>query len=343
MSKKKMFLTIIFPFLLILFFLIIPLTIAEVVNPFIFNKRCDQKEPYILNVSDFPNLKCDELTFKSDRGKDLQGYLYSSDTLTPKGVVIYAHGFDCGGSNSTMMFANYFVDNDYYYFTYDATANGRSKGSDQNGLVQGVLDLDKAISCVKTNEKLKDFPIMLLGHSWGGYSVSSVLSMHPDVKSVCSISGFNNAIDLMVSSSKKFVGSFLTNLSIPYLKIYERMEFHNNIKLSSIRGFKKSNCNVLIIHSKDDETIDMDYGYNKYLKEFSDDPRFNFILYENRGHGFIFLNDEARNMVNTFEEKLKGNKDKEEVIKEYFDKDLYINGLDIDMFNQILEMFNNSL
>ena len=343
MSKKKFFLTILLPFLVIVFFFIMPLTIAETINSFIFNKRCDQKEPYILSVTDYPNLKCEEYTFKSDRNKDLQAYLYSNDTLTPKGVVIYAHGFDCGGSNSTMMFANYFVNNDYYYFTYDATANGKSKGYDQNGLVQGVKDLDKAISYVKKMDKLKAYPIMLLGHSWGGYSVCSVLKMHPDVKAVCSISGFNSANDLMVNSSKKYVGSFLTNLSVPYLKLYERMEFHNYTNLSAIKGLKKSNCNCLIIHSKDDEMIDLDYGYNKYYNEFKDNSRFKFLLYENRGHGFIFLNDEARNMVTNYEEKLKENKNKDEVIKEYFNKDLYINGLDIALFNQILELFNNSL
>ena len=345
MTKKRIFLTIILPFLVILFFFIVPLTIAETVNSFIFNRRSEQREPYILKVSDYDGLKCEESTFRSDRNKELHAYLYSSDTITPKGVVIYAHGFDCGGSNSTMMFADYFVKNDYYYFTYDITANGLSKGSDQNGLVQGVLDLDKAISYVKTIDKIKSFPLMLLGHSWGGFSVCSVLAKHPDIKAVCSMSGFNNANDLMISSSKRYVGSFLTNLSIPYLKLYERMEFHSNTKFSSINGLKKSNCNCLIIHSSDDEVINMDYGYNKYYKEFKDDPRFKFIQYNDRRHGFIFLNDDARNMVYNYEDILKKNKGKnqKELIDKYFDKDLFINGLDTDLFSQILEMYNNSL
>ena len=229
-----------------------------------------------------------------------------------------------------MIFADYFVSNDYYYFTYDATANGLSEGSNQKGLVQGVKDLDKAISCVKANEKLKDYPIMLLGHSWGGYSVSSVLKMHPDVKAVCSLSGFNSALDLMSSNAKKKVGSFLTNASLPYLKLYERFVFGNSYKLHAIDGFNSSNCNVLIIHSSDDNVIDMDYGYNKYYELYHDNPRFKFIKYSNKAHGYMFLNDEARIMVENYYNK-KGS----------FDKDLYINGLDLDMFNQILDLFNN--
>ena len=342
-KKKRIILYAIIPSLLILFFFIIPITIAEIVNSFIFNKRSEVEEPYTLDISYYPNLKCEEVEFKSS-GNTLTGYLYSSDTLTPKGVVVYAHGFACGGSNSTMMFADFFVSNDYYYFTYDITANGKSKGNDQKGLIQGVKDLDKAISYVKENDKLKNYPIMLLGHSWGGYSSCSVLSKHPDVKAVCSISGFNSANDLMASSATKYVGDFLTDLSIPYMKLYERMIFHNDTKLSSIKGFKSSNCNVLIVHSSDDDVIDMDYGYNKYYEEFKDNPRFKFIKYENRRHGFIFLKDDARNMVYNFEDKLKTEKgSRKELIDKYFDKDLYINGLDLDLFNEILDLYNNSL
>ncbi|MBP5445564.1 MAG: alpha/beta hydrolase [Acholeplasmatales bacterium] len=330
-KKTKILLTIILPFSLIMFFFIIPLTIAEIINSVIFGKRCNVKEPFILDVSDYPNLKCEEVEFKSS-GNKLQGYLYSSDTLTPKGVVVYAHGFDCGGSNSTMMFADYFVSNDYYYFTYDATANGKSKGDDQKGLIQGVKDLNKAISYVKDNDKLKDYPIMLLGHSWGAYSVCSALKMHPDVKCIVSMSGFDNANDLMINSATKYVGSFLATLSAPYLKLYERMIFGSDTALSSTKGLENSECKAFIIHSSDDKTIDINFGYNRYYDKFKDDARFKFKLYNNRGHGYIFLKDEARIMIENYLEN-----------KGEFNKDLYINGLDLDLFNEILEMFNNSL
>ena len=332
MKKKRIILCTVIPLALVLFFFVIPMIVSVIINNALFKKRSDINPELKLSTSDFSNLLCEDVTFNSNKNEELHGYLYSSDTLTPKGVVVYAHGYNAGGSNSTMIFANYFVSNDYYYFTYDITANGLSKGSNQRGLVQGVLDLDKAISCVKTMDKTKDYPIMLLGHSWGGYSVGSVLKMHPDVKAVCSLSGFNSALDLMASSASKKVGSFLTNASLPYLKIYENWVFGKNYKLNAIDGFNSSECKVLIMHSSDDKIIDMNYGYNKYYKEFKDNPRFTFVKYENKEHGFMFLNDEARIMMDKYYDN-NGS----------FDKDLYINGLDLDMFNQILDLFNNSL
>lgn len=331
-KKTRIILCIVLPITLILFFFVIPLVVSAIINNILFKKRSEINTDMLLKTTDFPNLLCEDVTFNSNKSDELHGYLYSSETITPKGVVVYAHGYNAGGSNSTMMFANYFVNNNYYYFTYDITANGLSEGSNQRGLVQGVKDLDKAISCVKKMDKTKDYPIMLLGHSWGGYSVSAVLKFHPDVKAVCSLSGFNSAIDLMASTSRKKVGSFLTNASLPYLKLYERWVFGKDYKLNAIDGFNSSKCNVLIIHSSDDNVIDMDYGYNKYYELYKDNPRFKFIKYENKGHGFMFLNDSARIMVEKYYEE-----------KESFDKELYINGLDIDMFNQILEIFNNSL
>ena len=331
-KKKRIIIISIVLFCFLIFFVICPLVAAKVINDALFKKHSYVKEEYKLSVSDYPNLLCNDVTFKSNKNQDLHGYLYSSGTLTPKGVVIYSHGYNAGGSNSTMMFADYFVSNDYYYFSYDATANGLSEGNNQRGLVQGVLDLDKAISCVKTMEETKDYPIMLLGHSWGGYNVGAVLKYHPDVKAVCSLSGFNSALDLMKSVASKRVGSFLTNASVPYLKIYERSVFGSNMNLNAIDGFNNSTCNVLIMHSTDDNIIDMSYGYSKYYKLYKDNPRFKFVEYANKEHGFMFLNDSARLMIKEYEEN-----------KKPFDKDLYINGLDLDMFNQILELFNNSL
>ena len=330
--KKKIIIPIVISLSLFIFFFAAPLLVSKLVNDNFFKKRSEVRESMKLSVNDFPNLKEESITFYSDNNDLLQGYLYSSDTFTPKGVVIYAHGFNTGGSNSTMIFANYFVSNDYYYFTYDITANGNSKGNNQKGLVEGVLDLNKAISCVEENDKLKDYPIMLLGHSWGGYSVGAVLNMHPEVKAICSLSGFNNPNSQMLYSARKKVGSFLVNISSPYIKLYEKMIFKSNYNLNVIDGLNKSNCNALFVHSADDEVVGISEGYDKYVKEFGNNSRFKFKKYDNRGHGYIFLDEDARNMVN---DHVKNNKE--------FNKEVYINGLDTLLFGEILELYNNSL
>lgn len=91
-----------------------------------FNKRFESYEPYLLHVEDYEGLSCSEYTFPSDKGQKLQGYWYSAGD-TQKGIIVIAHGFGAG-HNSYMDCANFFAQNGYYVFAYDATGNDKSEG-----------------------------------------------------------------------------------------------------------------------------------------------------------------------------------------------------------------------
>ncbi|WP_370631506.1 serine aminopeptidase domain-containing protein [Peptoniphilus sp. KCTC 25270] len=63
------------------------------------------------------------------------GSLYSvGDNL--KGIIIIAHGFGGGGHNSYLDCINYFAQNGYYVFAYDATGNDESEGEGVRGFPQ---------------------------------------------------------------------------------------------------------------------------------------------------------------------------------------------------------------
>lgn len=159
-----------------------------------FNVRCDDYVPLMLRVEDFDGLQCTEYSFPSDKGQNLVGYLYSCGE-NQQGIVIIAHGFS-EGHNSYMDGANFFAHNGYLVFAYDATGSGKSEGDGIGGTPQGVIDLDYAISFVESNEDIPNLPIVLWGHSWGAYSVSNVLTYHPEVKAVIECSGFDKSSDM---------------------------------------------------------------------------------------------------------------------------------------------------
>ena len=85
-----------------------------------FNVRGDSYEPLMLRVEDFSGLRCTEYAFSSDKGQMLAGYLYSAGE-DQQGIVVIAHGFGDGGHNSYMDCANFFAQNGYFAFAYDAT------------------------------------------------------------------------------------------------------------------------------------------------------------------------------------------------------------------------------
>ena len=58
-----------------------------------------------------------------------------------------------------------------------------------------------------------------------------------------------------------------------------------------MKGFEKSDCGVMIVHSEDDETIPIGYGYDKYYKKYKNNERFVFKKYTDRGHDVLVTED----------------------------------------------------
>lgn len=252
----------------------------------VFGVRYSTPGSVLHHVEDFDGLRRDRYEFASNEGQRITGYNYFRDDQDIKGMVIFAHGIGAG-HNSYMDVIEYFTHYGYYVFAYDVTGNDESEGLSINGLPQGVIDLDHAITFVENQPEFSGLPIVLLGHSWGGFSVANVLNFHPEVKAVCSVSGFNRSSDLLNAQGQQMVGPAI-NIMLPYLDLYERVRFGDYATHTSMDGFKNSDARIMIVHSEDDTTVPITYGYDIYYAEYADDPDFVFIRYTDRGHGKIF-------------------------------------------------------
>ncbi len=322
-----------------------------------FNISADSYEPLMLRVEDFDGLVCTEYSFPSDKGQKLAGYLYSSGD-NQHGIVIIAHGFG-SGHNSYMDAADFFARNGYYVFAYDATAMDQSEGEGLGGVPQGVIDLDHAISFVESNHDIPDLPIVLFGHSWGGYCVSSVLTYHPEIKAVIECSGFNSSPDMFESGGKSQAGSVIYAMT-PFIRLHERFKYGKYAANTAMDGFDSSNAAVMIVHSADDDVIGIRYGLDKYYEKYKDDPRFTFIRFEDRGHNEIF-NDPDNTYKDEFnagfdkwletldydysaeENKERFIEDKADYITEKLDHEKWSHRLDEDLFARFLEFYEQSV
>ena len=220
-SKKKKFLFIVLSIVAILM-IAGDWTLSVMVYNENFNQRFESYKPLMLYVDDFDGLQRTKYEFTSNKGQKLVGYMYSWGE-NQRGIIVMAHGFGGGGHNSYMDCANYFARHGYYVFSYDATGNDESEGEGVGGLPQGVIDLDYAITFVEESENFENLPIVLFGHSWGGYSVCSVLTYHPEVKAVIACSGFNASPNLFEAEGKKQVGNGIY-LMLPFVKLHERLQ-----------------------------------------------------------------------------------------------------------------------
>lgn len=317
-----------------------------------FNLRFESYEPLMFYVDDFDGLQRTKYEFSSNKGQKLAGYMYSSGE-NQRGIIVMAHGFGGGGHNSYMDCANYFTHHGYYVFAYDATGNDESEGDGVGGLPQGVIDLDCAITFVEKSGNFPSLPIVLFGHSWGGYSVCSVLTYHPEVKAVIACSGFNASSNLFEAEGKKQVGNGIY-LMLPFVKLHEKIKFGGYASSTALDGFSKSNADVMIVHSIDDQVVPVEYGYETYYEKHKDNSRFSFIPLENKGHD-CFYDYTYRNEFNVnFNEWLKTLdynynavenedrflEDKADYIHHNLDRAKWCNSLYLELFEDFIAFYD---
>lgn len=323
-----------------------------------FNVRGDSYPPLMLRLEDFEGLSCTEYTFSSDKGQKLAGYLYRYGE-DQHGIVVIAHGFGGGGHNSYMDVADYFARGGYFVFAYDATGCDKSEGTGVGGVPQGVIDLDHAISFVEESADIPDLPIVLFGHSWGGYCVCNVLNYHPEVRAVIECSGFNRSSDMFESGGKSQAGGAIYAMT-PFIRIHERLKYGRYAASTAMDGFEATDAHVMIVHSADDNVIGIEYGCDKYYEKYKDDPRFTFIRFEDRGHNDVYndpentYKDEFNAPFDSWLETLdydykaaenieRFKEDKAEYITENLDHARWSSRLDEELFARFLGFYDNEV
>lgn len=312
----------------------------------------------MFRVEDFEGLNSTNYEFPSDKNQILAGAMYSAGS-DQKGIIILAHGFGGGGYNSYLDCINYFAQNGYYVFAYDATGNDESDGEGVGGFPQGQIDLDYAIDFVENSGNFPDLPIGLFGHSWGAYSVSSVLSYHPEIKAVIACCGANKASDYFEAVGKKEAGNFIYTM-MPFVKLHEWMRFGKYATNTAIDGFESTDAKILLAHSQDDQMVPINYGYDLFYEKFNDNPRFTFLHFEDRGHDNFFVDpskaykDELNLEIEKWDETLpyaykenenkeKFEKDKADFIEANLDRQKWANTLDVHLFEKFLNFYDDNL
>lgn len=305
MKKKPFLFFFVFP-VLALFFVILPAITILVYNSR-FHVRFETDPLCAFHAEQFENLTVETCTFTSNRGQKLTGYKYQKqnpeNSSAPNGVVVMAHGFGGGGHNLYMDVADYFASHNYLVFAYDATGNDSSEGKAIGGFPQGIIDLDHAISYVKTQEEYQNLPIVLFGHSWGAYSVGNVLNFHPDIKAAVMAAGFDTSSVLIEQYGKEFAGK-VSRLLMPYVYLYEYLKFGKYARCSASEGLENCNADIMLLHSLNDSTVPASCGYDIYYEKFQNDSRFHFLWFKDRGHGKLYYTKDSNSYIRKLDEEI---------------------------------------
>lgn len=289
------------------------------------------------------------VNFKSGENT-LQGYVYGEENT--KGLIVIAHGI-FGGADSYLGETMYFVDKGWRVFSFDGTGTRKSEGKGIRGLPQTKLDLDAALTYIEQSQDLMNLPIMLYGHSMGGYAATAILKSNHKICAVVCLSGFNSPIDALYAKMKSAVG-FYANIEYPFIWLYQTMIFGKDASITAVDGINASNIPIMIIYGLADDFVPYDsIGIYAYRQQITN-PKIIFVPcgkeFRN-GHDNMQLSVSAGQYAAQKREELSslheqyGDKIPEEVFRDFYisvDKKK-MNELDLEFMSSIVNFFESSI
>ena len=191
--------------------------------------------------------------FKLD-GKTLRGNVYKADC--PKGFIVFRHGIFSQHCDYLALISE-MVDRGWTVLAYDAIGCGISDGDDVVGMAQSALDVAAAVNYVRENGLAGNLPLVLWGHSWGGYGVAAALDIAPDVDVCVTMSGYNEPIGVLMEAAERMMGPLATT-QYPTMWLNNNLTFGPDGDRAAIAGINKTEAPVLIVHGTEDAVV----GYN---------------------------------------------------------------------------------
>ena len=298
-------------------------------------------------IADFPGLAREKVTLQSG-GNQLVGWYYP--VADAKGIVVQAHGLG-GTADAGLPNIAAFVADGWAVFALNNTGTAESGGKTMRGFPQGVIDLDIALRYLEGREDTRDLPLMLAGHSWGGYAVCAVLNYdHPNVKAVASLAGFNSNTENIMVSVKSMAGP-LHYAIYPYFQAYNQILFGKAAFFTAVAGINRSGAHFLLLHGDADGSLDIQTNSILAHRAEITNPHAEYLVIEGGTHMSVLFDAQTNAYRDENWERLKALREEhdgdvpEHILREYY------NGLDrvrsqtYDpvLMERILTLFNNAI
>ena len=288
----------------------------------------DEAIPYY-SYKDFPNLSYEENSFTNSLRINIKYFFYSYDNFIKDKIILFCPGIG-PGHTSYLTEIELLCKAGYKVLTLDYTGCGDSDGETLPSINQPTKDVVELLNLLKLKEE-----VILVGHSLGGYTSLNVINLEPSIRKAVIISGFVDIASEMLG----FVGG--VHLLANVIKRYENKLNPDFKSLNNWKYLKKTEDDLLFLHSTDDPMVGFKYNTKKVMK--LNNPHLHFLICEGKKHnpnysqeGLDYMNMAiggynsllAKGELKTLEEK-----------KQYFsDKPIgKMTAQDKDVWNKILE------
>ncbi|MBI5207572.1 MAG: alpha/beta hydrolase [Candidatus Firestonebacteria bacterium] len=236
----------------------------------------------IINIPIAQRINYEEVTFKTDDGKNLWGIL--SLSRDKKGTIIYFHG-NAGNIYNRFDIIYNIQKQGFNVLAFDYRGYGKSSGEpDEEGLYK---DGKAAFDYILNHPLIDKNNIIFLGESLGGAVAVHLAQNTKFCKAIILISTFTSIQDM----SKEI-------FSIFPLYIFSKSKY------DSIKKIKNISVPILIIHGTQDDIVPFSHG-EKLFKQ-ANNPK-NFIPIKGAQHNDIYIWEQGQifNIISDFISNLR--------------------------------------
>lgn len=287
----------------------------------VFGKRCEGNSNLkYFTADDFEELDSQKIEFKSDKNQILRGFIYTNKNIKEyKGIIVFVHGMGAGHLSYTTEI-NTLAKAGFMVIGYDNTGTCTSEGNRLKGFFQSVIDLKYALKYINEDNILNKYPLSLMGHSWGAYTVCQELQYDSNVKAVVAMSGFNNASQIICDSMKDMTKKNFIFLK-PFITAWNIITFGKDGIKNTVDILNKTEVPVLILQGDSDTSVAL--SNSLVSKELEEKANIKTILYKEKNHNVYQTLESEKYVTDTFAEirnigkKYKGKIPKEECEKLY--------------------------
>ena len=217
----------------------------------------------------------------------------------PKGFIVFRHGITSEHADYLALILA-MVDRGWTVFAYDAIGCGTSDGDNVKGMAQSPLDIVAAVKFARENGLVGDLPLVLWGHSWGGYGVAAAMDIVPDVDACVTMSGYNSPVGVLMEFTGRMMGP-LAATQLPTMWLNNKLVFGADADRTAVDGINKTSAPVLVIHGTDDKVVE--YGGSSIVaqRDRITNGNVQYLSFDEpgrNGHNSYFYSAEANEYLN---------------------------------------------
>lgn len=281
--------------------------------------------PYF-SYKDFKGFKREEFSFNNSLGIEIHCFYYYYDNYKEDKIVMFCHGLG-PGHVSYLAEIEALARHGYKVLALDYTGCGESKGDNMGSINAPARDIDELLDYLKL-----DKPVILVGHSLGGFSALKIASLRKEINKVVVFAPIILFKPMILAASKsKFITHFILKYERKVGKQYDAIDLPAYLKSTEDK--------IFFVQSEDDPMVP--YETSLKIAEEANNSNIQTLKFVGRKHNPNYTEAAVKYMNEVFGgftrlTKYKKIESDEERIA-YF-KDVSIKKLteqDEDLFNKI--------